>query len=189
LAQHHHFFCCDIHWFVDRGLGVTALRWIASQWLVPLSIILYLWAGWADPDRTFTAVRRGGELLFSVSPLILAVMGLVGLIQVWVSQDAVARLLGEESGWKALALAAVCGTLLIGPPYVIFPLLMLIRQQGARWAVVVIVLAAYAVKLPMIPLEVGFLGWPFSLGRSVLTLIFAIPTGLLVEWIMNDSER
>jgi hypothetical protein len=66
---------------------------------------------------------------------------------------------------------------------------MLIRQQGARWAVVVIVLAAYAVKLPMIPLEVGFLGWPFSLGRSVLTLIFAIPTGLLVEWIMNDSER
>ena len=64
---------------------------------------------------------------------------------------------------------------------------MTVRRQGARWAVVTIVLAAYAVKLPMIPLEVGFLGWPFSLGRSVLTLAFAIPTGLLVEKLMPDT--
>ncbi len=112
-------------------------------------------------------------------------MGLVGLVQTWISRDTVARLLGDESGGKALLLSALCGTLLIGPPYVIFPLLMTIRRQGARWAVVTIVLAAYAVKLPMIPLEVGFLGWPFSLGRSLLTILFAIPIGLLIERIMS----
>ncbi len=69
----------------------------------------------------------------------------------------------------------------------IFPLLMTVRRQGARWAVVTIVLAAYAVKLPMIPLEVGFLGWPFSLGRSLLTVLFAFPVGLLVERVMRDA--
>jgi uncharacterized membrane protein YraQ (UPF0718 family) len=124
-------------------------------------------------------------LLLSVVPLIISVMGLVGLVQVWISRDAVSKLLGKEGGVKALLIAVGCGTLLIGPPYVIFPLLMTIRRQGARWAVVTIVLAAYAVKLPMIPLEVGFLGWPFSLGRSILTLAFAIPTGLLVEKVME----
>ncbi|NIR94205.1 MAG: hypothetical protein GWO08_11200, partial [Gammaproteobacteria bacterium] len=103
--------------------------------------------------------------------------------------DVVTRLLGSEGGGKALLLAAACGTLLIGPPYIIFPLLMTVRQLGARWAVVTIVLAAYAVKLPMIPLEVGFLGWPFSLGRSLLTLTFAIPIGLLVERFMNDDDN
>ena len=116
-------------------------------------------------------------------------MGLVGLVQVWISRDFVTQMLGEESGLSALLIAALCGNLLIGPPYVIFPLLMAIRQQGARWAVVTIVLAAYAVKLPMIPLEIGFLGWPFSLGRSLLTILLAILTGLLVERIMDAPRQ
>lgn len=165
---------------------MRVLRWFASQWLVTLTLLLYCWLGWLEPDRTMRALQAGGSLMLSVLLLILSVMGLVGLVQVWISRDTVARLLGEESGLKALLIAAVCGTLLIGPPYIIFPLLMTIRRQGARWAVVTIVLAAYAVKLPMIPLEVGFLGWPFSLGRSFLTLLFAIPTGLLVEKLMAD---
>lgn len=165
------------------------LRWFASQWLVSLALLLYLWATLTAPERTLRALQSGSNLLLSVAILIVAVMGLVGLVQVWISRDAVANMLGKEAGPKALFLAALCGTLLIGPPYIIFPLLMTIRKQGARWAVITIVLAAYAVKLPMIPLEVGFLGWPFSLGRSFLTLMFAIPTGLLVERLMPDSDE
>jgi uncharacterized membrane protein YraQ (UPF0718 family) len=165
------------------------LRWFATQWLVSLTLLLYLLAIWLAPDRARLAIQSGGTLFISVVLLVIAVMGLVGLVQVWISPEAVSRLLGKESGVKALFIAALCGTLLIGPPYVIFPLLMTVRKHGARWAVVTIVLAAYAVKLPMIPLEVGFLGWPFSLGRSFLTLLFAIPTGLLVERLMGDSDR
>lgn len=167
---------------------MTVLRWLATQWLVSLALLLYLWTGWTAPERTLRALQSGGTLLLSVVLLIVAVMGLVGLVQVWISRDAVARMLGKKGGVRALLLAALCGTLLIGPPYVIFPLLMTIRKHGARWAVITIVLAAYAVKLPMIPLEVGFLGWPFSLGRSFLTLVFAIPTGLLVERLMHKSN-
>ena len=163
------------------------LRWMLRQWLVSVTLLLYLLATWYAPERSFSALQSGGRLLLSVALLVVAVMGLVGLVQVWISRDTVARLLGQEGGVKALLIAAACGTLLIGPPYVIFPLLMTIRNQGARWAVVTIVLAAYAVKLPMIPLEVGFLGWPFSLGRSILTLLFAFPTGLLVERLMTRS--
>lgn len=168
---------------------MMVLRWFASQWLVSAALLLYVWAGWVAPERAGRALHYGSTLLLSVVLLIFAVMGLVGLVQVLISRDAVSRLLGKEGGVKALILAALCGTLLIGPPYVIFPLLMAVRKQGARWAVITIVLAAYAVKLPMIPLEVGFLGWPFSLGRSILTLIFAIPTGLLVERLMPDSDE
>jgi len=161
------------------------LLWLRKQWLLSSTLLLYAWAFSLAPQRAQQALYNGGSLLLSVTILILAVMGLVGLVQVWISRDTVARLLGEEGGIKALLIAAICGTLLIGPPYVIFPLLMTIRQQGARWAVVTIVLAAYAVKLPMIPLEVGFLGWSFSLGRSLLTILFAFPTGLLVEYVMT----
>ena len=160
-----------------------------SQWLVSLTLALYLWAAFAAPDKACLALQSGGSLLLSVSLLILAVMGLVGLVQTWISREVIAGLLGKEAGPKALLIALLSGTLLIGPPYVIFPLLMAVRRQGARWAVVTIVLAAYAVKLPMIPLEVGFLGWPFSLGRSVFTLLFAVPTGLMVHKLMTAPDN
>ncbi len=158
---------------------------LRSQWLLLVTLVLYAWAFCAAPGKALQALGIGAETFASVALLIVAVMGLVGLTQVWISRDTVARLLGREGGSRALLIAVAAGTLLIGPAYIIFPLLMSIRKQGARWAVIVTVLAAYAVKIPMIPLEIGLLGWDFSLTRSLLTLLFAIPTGLAVEAIME----
>ena len=158
---------------------------IRSQWLLLVTLGLYLWAFLAAPERAARALEIGAGTFASVLLLVIAVFGLVGLLQVWVSRELIVRLLGREGGVKGLLVAALCGMLLIGPAYIIFPLLMSIHKQGARWAVIAIVLTSYTVKLQMIPIEVGFLGWPFSLGRAVVTLALAIPTGLLVEALME----
>ncbi|MEJ2200592.1 MAG: permease [Desulfuromonadaceae bacterium] len=161
--------------------------YVRAQWLLLATLLLYGWAFTAQPQRAAQALAFGISTLFSVVLLILAVMGLVGLTQVWISREQVARLLGHEAGLKALLVAALCGTVLIGPAYLIFPLLMGIRRQGARWAVIGTVLAAYAVKIPMIPLEIEFLGWRFSLFRTLLTILLAIPCGLILETVMQSS--
>ncbi|MGE4579547.1 MAG: permease [Desulfuromonadales bacterium] len=162
--------------------GIKLLR---SQWLLLSVVVLYLWAFQVAPERAQEALAVSGRTFGSVLLIIISVFGLMGLLQVWISRDKVAAMLGKEGGWKALVIAAACGTVLIGPAYIIFPLLQSIRAQGARWAVITAVLAAYAVKIPMIPLEVQFLGWSFSISRSVLTILTAIPIGLLVEAIME----
>jgi len=169
-----------------RGGGGS---WLGRMWLPALTLLLYGWAFAVDPQRAQLALEAGGRTLLSVALLIFSVMGLVGLVQVWTNRDAIAGLLGKKSGWKALLLAATCGTLVIGPPYLIFPLLMSIRRQGARWAVIGAVLGAYAVKVPMIPLEIGFMGWEFSFWRSLLTILFSVPVGLLVEKVMEYGEQ
>jgi len=79
--------------------------------------------------------------------------------------------------------------LLHGPAYIIFLLLMEIQKRGARWAVITMVLTSYAVKLQLIPIEAGFLGWPFTLGRALITIALAIPTGLLVEAMMEKQQK
>jgi uncharacterized membrane protein YraQ (UPF0718 family) len=162
---------------------------LRAQRLPLFTLLLYGWAAVVSPEQAGRALAFGARTFASVALLIVAVMGLVGLTQVWISREAVARLLGREAGFKALLLSALCGTMLIGPAYLIFPLLMGIHRQGARWAVIVTVLTAYAVKIPMIPLEIEFLGWGFSLTRSVLTILFAIPCGLAVEAIMEARSR
>jgi uncharacterized membrane protein YraQ (UPF0718 family) len=162
---------------------------IRSQWLLLTTVGLYLWAFVTAPARAASALSVGAGTFASVLLLIAAVFGLVGLLQVWISRELIVRLLGREGGIKGLLIAALCGTLLIGPAYIIFPLLMSIQKQGARWAVITIVLTSYAVKLQMIPIEVGFLGWPFTLGRAAITIALAIPTGLLVEALMESRTK
>lgn len=161
------------------------LSLLRSQWLLLFTISLYGYAFAVVPERASHALAIGAGTFASVILLIVAVFGLVGLLQVWISRELIVRLLGREGGVKGLLIAALCGTLLIGPAYIIFPLLMSIQKQGARWAVVTIVLTSYAVKLQMIPIEIGFLGWPFSLGRALITIALAVPTGLLVEALME----
>ena len=173
----------------NRTRGLSWRQLLRSQWLLLLAIGLWCWAAWASPERAFAALGVALRTFGSVLPLVFAVMGLIGLIQALTSPERVSRLLGREGGWRALCLAALCGMVLIGPAYLIFPLLMSIRRQGARWAVIVTVLASYAVKVPMIPLEIEFLGWQFSLARSVLTILFAIPCGLAVEAIMEMGRH
>lgn len=161
---------------------------IRSQWLLLGTVGLYLWRFAVDTQGASRALEIAAKSLAGVFPLVLAVMGLLGLIQCWISRDLIARLLGRDAGVKALLVAALCGTILIGPAYLIFPLLLTIQRQGARWAVVVTVLASYTVKLHLLPLEAGFLGWRFSLLRTLFTLLLAIPLGLAVEWVVERGN-
>lgn len=174
-----------------KGISRSGLKvLLRSQWLLLLTAGLYLWAFLVSPQRAWQAFGIGTTTFASVLLLIVAVFGLVGILQVWISRDLIVRLLGRDSGLKGLLIAALCGTLLIGPAYIIFPLLMSLQRQGVRWAVIVIVLSSYAVKLQMIPIEVEFLGWPFSLVRSLLTVALAIPAGLLIEaWMPKGAAR
>lgn len=173
------------------GSSPSARLWAAlrAQWLFLLVAGLYAWAFATRPALGRQALVVSGLTFGEVVLIIAAVFGLVGLFQVWINQEQVTRLLGREGGFRALVLAALCGTVLVGPPYIIFPLLLTLRRQGARWAVITTLLAAWAVKIPMIPLEVQFLGWKFSLLRTALTILAAIPIGLLVEFLMEPRSR
>lgn len=166
----------------------TLMWWLLKQRFLGLVAALYLSAWWVAPQRAGLALVATGELFASVLMLIIAVFALAGFIQAWVGRDLIATLLGRESGVKGLLIAVGCGAILIGPPYVVFPLLMSLRQLGARWAVVAIVLAAYALKPQMLPIEAEFLGLPFAVLRGFLTLLLAIPLGLAVERCMPDDS-
>jgi uncharacterized membrane protein YraQ (UPF0718 family) len=151
--------------------------------------VLYTWAFIAAPDRALQAVGRSLSTAASVALIIVSVFSALGLFGVLVDKKAIGVRLSKPSGPGMLLLAAGFGTVLIGPVYAIFPLLKAFREHGARWAVIVTIMTAWAVKLPVVPLEVRFLGWQFSLVRSVLTIIAALAMGVLFERLMPGDPR
>lgn len=157
------------------------LAWMQNEAL----FVLYVWALITSPEKTGAAVVAGTSTFLSTLPIIVAVFLALGLFNVWVDKKKVANALGKGSGLWSIALASLAGTVLVGPVYVIFPLMKAVREHGARWAVLGAVLAAWAVKIPMVPMEMGMLGVRFSVLRIVFVALAAIPIGLLLEWIME----
>ena len=169
-----------------RPLGPSwVLEALRREILLVAVVGLYLWAFEVDRDGAGRALASGGRVFLSVVLIIGSVFGILGLFHVWVDKKKVAARLGERAGLGTIMLGVAFGTVLVGPVYVIFPLLFAIRAHGARWAVVTAILTAWAVKIPMVPLEVQFLGWRFALARTVLTFIGAVIMGFLVEWLMS----
>lgn len=156
----------------------------AADPLVLAVAALYALALLLAPAKALQALLVGARSLGSVALIILSVFAVLGLVSVFLDKRKVAERLGEGSGPRAVVLGALFGTLLVGPVFAVFPLLKSMREHGARWAVVVAVMTAWAVKLPMIPLEVRFLGWEFSALRSVLTIGAAVALGFVMERLM-----
>lgn len=164
------------------------LKWLQNEALFVLALILYGWAVIASPEKTAKALVSGAQTFLNTLPIIVAVFLALGLFNVWVDKKKVAGALGKGSGLWSMVLASLAGTILVGPVYVIFPLMKAVREHGARWAVVGAVLAAWAVKIPMVPMEMSMLGVKFSVMRIVLVAVAAIPIGLLLEWIMGKGH-
>ncbi|MBW1801497.1 MAG: hypothetical protein JRJ85_12310 [Deltaproteobacteria bacterium] len=92
------------------GMGIAALL---------LAVLAYKQGGW---PRLGHGCLIGGEMLIQLLPLIILALITSGLISVMISEKAVSRWRGRESGWKGLFWGAMTGAIMPGGPYVYFPL-------------------------------------------------------------------
>jgi uncharacterized membrane protein YraQ (UPF0718 family) len=63
----------------------------------------------------------------------------------------------------------------------VFPLLKALLAKGAKVGVVVAIVSTWAIKLPMLPLEVRLFGWKFTLLRNGLLFASAFIMAPLME--------
>jgi uncharacterized membrane protein YraQ (UPF0718 family) len=107
---------------------------------------------------------------------------LIGLADVWFSKEEVEKHLGANSGFRGTVYVILLSMLQAGPLYGAFPVAFLLWKKGASIRNIFIYLGAFStLKIPMILFEISFLGWKFSLIRTLVTL----PVILLIAIIME----
>ena len=153
-------------------------QWIFVLVLAVVSaVLLYLTPG-ARASFTDTVADYTLELI-TVLPAVLLLMGLLSL---FVSNEFISSHLGSESGLKGMAVAFLLGTLPTGPVYIAFPIARTLRQKGARVANIYIFLSTWAcIKLPQELVELRFLGAEFMLYRLGITIVLVSLLSLAVE--------
>jgi len=120
--------------------------------------------------------------------IIIAVFLLIGLIQVWISPQQLSKILGKEAGWKGLLLASIFPIFMGGSLFTLFPLMKILIEKGASFAAILAFSVACGGKIPLLPLEIKFLGIHFAILRLVLIIPVSIIIGLLGEFILKKWE-
>lgn len=114
---------------------------------------------------------------------------LIGLFDVWVPKEMIQKHIGESSGVKGAFLVILLAMVQAGPLYGAFPVAYILFKKGCRIRNIFIYLGAYStLKIPMLSFEIGFLGFKFSLLRTLITLPVFIVISILMEKYLKDKN-
>ena len=114
---------------------------------------------------------------------------IVGLFDVWFPKEKVENHIGQESGVKGILVMIVLAMMQAGPLYGAFPVAYILFKKGASIKNIFIYLGAFAsLKIPMLGMEIGYLGIQFTLARTVVSLPLFITMGYFMEWYLKGHE-
>ena len=163
------------------------VKWSKTNWLVWAVAAAYVFAAATRPEAAAGGGIIGLQTFGELAATLVTVFVIVGLFQVWVTDDFIMKHLGEGSGFRALAIGAGVGTIIHGPLVGIFPLLDALFAKGARAGVIVAIVSTWAIKLPMIPLELRLFGWQFTLLREGLLFASAFVMAPLMDLALGKE--
>lgn len=148
-------------------------------------VVVYALVARLRPGKASEALSAGAKQLASILPTFLAVFGIVGLFEVFVSPATIQNWMGATSGVKSLFVGATVGSVAAGPPPTAFPLAASLLRQGA-WmpAVAAFVVAWVMVGIASLPFEAKTFGWRFAILRNSLSFLVAVGIGLVMGWLM-----
>ncbi|MFO8042704.1 MAG: permease [Alkalispirochaeta sp.] len=153
-----------------------------KKWVPALAVgAVVLALVYLTPAAEESFARTVADYTIELVTVLPAVMILMGLMTVFISNDMISRLLGGSAGIRGVILAFVLGTLPTGPLYVAFPFARSLRDKGASVMNITIFLSAWAcIKLPQELVELRFLGWQFMATRLLLTILFVTAMGAII---------
>jgi uncharacterized membrane protein YraQ (UPF0718 family) len=129
-----------------------------------------------------TGLRAALNTTIQILPLLIFAFIIAGMVQVLLPHQLVSKWVGAESGIKGIFIGTVAGALTPGGPYVSLPLAAGFLRAGAGIGTMVAFVTAWSLwAAARLPMEVGIMGWKFTLIRLASTFFFPPIAGLIAH--------
>lgn len=120
------------------------------------------------------ALKKASLGFISMSPILLGVIGLVGIVQIYVTPDMIGSVFGHGLFIDTL-IGTFAGAISSGSPVVSYLIGGELLEEGTSlYAVTAFILSWVTLGFVQIPAEAEALGFHFTLYRNVLSLIATI---------------
>ena len=152
---------------------------------VALLIIAYQRGG----GEHIQGLKSAGNIMLQVTPLLIFVFIIAGIIPLLVSNEMIARWVGAESGFRGIFIGTAVGGLMPGGPIVALPIAAGLLHAGAGIGTMVAFMTGWSLwAFARLPLEVGLMGWKFTAIRLACTFIFPILAGLIANLFFSKAN-
>ena len=145
-----------------------------------LAIILLFIGYFKGEGQHITGLKSAVNMTVEILPLLVFAFIIAGMVQVLLPQETIAKWVGAESGIRGIVIGSVAGGLCPGGPFVSLPIAAGLLRSGAGLGTMVAFLTGWSIwAVSRLPMEVGVLGWRFTLIRLVSTAFFPILAGII----------
>ena len=131
-------------------------------------------------------LKSAGNILLQIIPLLIFAFIIAGMIQVIVPTEMISKWVGAESGFRGILIGTAIGGLTPGGPFVTLPIAAGLLRTGASIGTLVAFMTAWSLlAFTRLPLEIGLLGWKFTLIRLACTFFFPLIAGLIANKLFS----
>ena len=163
-----------------------------SQMLIPtiimgvIAIVLLVIGYQKGGGEHISGLKSAGNMLLQITPLLIFSFIIAGMIQVLAPHEMISRWVGAESGFRGILIGTAIGGLTPGGPFVTLPIAAGLLRTGAGIGTMVAFMTGWSLlAFSRLPLEVGLLGWKFTLIRLACTFFFPVIAGLIANKLFS----
>ena len=140
-----------------------------------------------DKQKTNKALKKAWKAFENILPEFLVVIALVSFLLAAVEPAFIAQVIGSESGWTGVILAALIGAVTLIPGFVAFPTAALLLQGGAGY----MQLGAFISTLMMVgivtlPIEQKYFGLKLAMYRNGFAFLFSFLVAYAIGMVVPN---
>lgn len=159
---------------------------IATVIMGALAIILVSIGYYRGGGEHVLGLKSAMSMTAQILPLVIFAFIVAGMIQILIPHEFLSKWVGKESGIRGILIGTVAGSLTPGGPYVSLPIAAGLLRSGASVGTMVAFLTGWSLwAVGRLPIEVGIMGWKFTLIRIVSTFFFPPIAGLIANRLFS----
>ena len=138
-----------------------------------------------DKKKTRMALKKAWKAFENILPEFLVVIMMVGVMLAVVNNDVISKVIGADSGWMGVVLAALIGAITLIPGFIAFPTAALLLKGGAGiMQIAVLISTLMMVGIVTMPVEMKYFGKKLTLYRNGLAFLFSFLVAYIIKLVV-----
>ena len=139
-----------------------------------------------DKQKTKMSLKKAWKSFENILPQFLVVILLVGILLAVLNTEVISKLIGSNSGWLGVVLAALIGAVTLIPSFVAFPTAAMLLQSGAGYMQIgAFVSTLMMVGIVTMPVEMKYFGKRLTILRNVLAFFFSFIVAYIIGTVVS----
>ncbi len=152
----------------------TAVLYLSALVLLFVSVI-------KDRKKTRVALKKSWKAFENIMPQFLSIILIIGVSLAILGPKEINMLIGRQSGWIGMGVAALIGSVTLIPGFVAFPLTAALYENGGGIKqIVVFISTLMAVGIITLPIEIKYFGRKVSIIRNGLAFVYCFVVAILM---------